>query len=95
MRNEDWNRLRESLIGQLRNWQAAPGLEQQRTNLFKLSDALRAGLSSFGGGQVTYVQFCPMAFDNTGARWLSNSATIENPYLPETMLGCGEVISRL
>lgn len=94
-RNEDWNVLIESLKEMLQHWEHAPGLEQQRANLFKLSDALRAGLSSFGGGQVTYVQFCPMAFDNTGARWLSNSATIENPYLPETMLGCGDVVTRL
>lgn len=44
---------------------------------------------------MTYVQFCPMAFDNTSARWLSDSATIENPYLPETMLDCGDVVTRL
>ncbi len=38
-----------------------------------------------------YLTYCPMAFNNDGASWLSNSSTIRNPYLPKTMLNCGEV----
>jgi hypothetical protein len=41
--------------------------------------------------EVIYHQFCPMAFNNEGAFWLSNSSEIRNPYLPKTMPGCGEV----
>lgn len=41
--------------------------------------------------EVVYHQYCPMAFNDKGATWLSNSADIRNPYLPKTMLHCGEV----
>lgn len=41
--------------------------------------------------EVVYHQYCPMAFNDAGAFWLSNSSQIRNPYLPKTMLICGEV----
>ena len=40
---------------------------------------------------VVYHQYCPMAFNDAGAFWLSNVADIKNPYLPKKMLTCGEV----
>ena len=49
-------------------------------------------------GQKLYYTNCPMAFDNQGANWISNSAQILNPYMGKvhpkyksSMLGCGEV----
>ncbi len=38
-----------------------------------------------------YRTFCPMAFDNKGAYWLSNSSTIRNPYFGHKMINCGMV----
>jgi membrane fusion protein, copper/silver efflux system len=38
---------------------------------------------------------CPMAFDNEGANWLSREEQIQNPYLPENMLTCGDVIESI
>lgn len=40
---------------------------------------------------VIYHQYCPMAFNDQGANWLSNSPNIRNPYIPKKMIGCGEV----
>jgi hypothetical protein len=40
---------------------------------------------------VIYHQYCPMAFNDQGANWLSSSPEIRNPYLPKKMLHCGEV----
>ena len=40
---------------------------------------------------VIYHQYCPMAFNDQGANWLSNTAAIRNPYIPKKMLECGEV----
>jgi Cu(I)/Ag(I) efflux system membrane fusion protein len=40
---------------------------------------------------IVYHAFCPMAFNNDGASWLSNTSIISNPYLPKSMLNCGEV----
>lgn len=39
--------------------------------------------------QKVYYQFCPMAFDNKGAYWLSNNAAIRNPYFGSKMPICG------
>lgn len=40
---------------------------------------------------VIYHDFCPMAFNDQGASWLSNTREIRNPYIPKKMIGCGEV----
>jgi Cu(I)/Ag(I) efflux system membrane fusion protein len=40
-------------------------------------------------------QYCPMAFDNKGAYWLSNTQDIYNPYFGEEMRFCGEVKEQL
>jgi hypothetical protein len=52
-----------------------------------ISLAKKSGLSN---GQL-YVDFCPMAMNDKGAYWLSGDKTIQNPYLGEQMLTCGEV----
>ncbi len=41
------------------------------------------------GGQKVYWQYCPMAFNNKGAYWLSNDRDIKNPYFGSQMLECG------
>jgi Cu(I)/Ag(I) efflux system membrane fusion protein len=46
----------------------------------------------FGPLDMTvYVQHCPMAFENTGGDWLSDSEKILNPYFGDMMLHCGRV----
>jgi len=47
------------------------------------------------GGQLEkgmlYLEYCPMANNNTGAYWLSNEKEIKNPYFGDKMLKCGSV----
>ena len=71
---------------------AASDIEAQRTAFSKLSNDMiaqvkKSGLSS---GEL-YVEYCPMAFNDKGASWLSSSKEIRNPYFGEKMLNCGEV----
>lgn len=40
-------------------------------------------------GSKVYYQHCPMAFDNKGAYWVSESPQIRNPYFGHQMLECG------
>ena len=40
---------------------------------------------------IVYHDYCPMAFNDQGANWLSNTADIRNPYIPKKMITCGEV----
>lgn len=41
--------------------------------------------------EVLYHQYCPMAFNDAGAYWISRSSDIKNPYFGKKMLTCGEV----
>jgi hypothetical protein len=47
--------------------------------------------SSNTNSQTLYKQFCPMAFNNTGAFWLSAEEEVNNPYFGDKMLHCGVV----
>lgn len=69
-----------------KNW------DEKRRSLQTASDMLFDMLRTvqYKGGKV-FQQFCPMAFDNTGANWLSANPEIRNPYFGDKMLECGEV----
>src|SRR5690606_37733286 len=67
-------------------------IEKQREHFNTLSEAMLETTESFGLEiDKTYRQFCPMAFDDKGAFWLSESDEILNPYFGDMMLRCGEV----
>jgi hypothetical protein len=75
---------------------AKDSLELQRTAFEPVSDHMfhllgKAQLRNAG----VYRQFCPMAFNDKGARWLSNTDEIRNPYFGKKMLECGEVVDSL
>lgn len=42
-----------------------------------------------------FVQFCPMANNGEGARWLSTQDTVANPYYGQMMLKCGETVTQI
>lgn len=67
-------------------------VEKQRAQFDFLSQALIKTLKVFGTPQDTfYVQHCPMAFDYTGADWISDQEEIRNPYFGDLMMSCGWV----
>jgi membrane fusion protein, copper/silver efflux system len=74
---------------------SADELDTAKESFRNLSDELIRAVQMFGIEGVVYHQYCPMAFDDEGANWLSSEEQIQNPYLPDTMLGCGEVIERI
>lgn len=67
-------------------------IEKQREHFNSLSEAILETTESFGLEiDRAYRQFCPMAFDDKGAFWLSESDEVLNPYFGDMMLRCGEV----
>jgi membrane fusion protein, copper/silver efflux system len=42
-------------------------------------------------GASLHVAFCPMAFNNAGAKWLQLDGKAYNPYYGSQMLGCGSL----
>ncbi|MEX0680353.1 MAG: DUF3347 domain-containing protein [Balneolales bacterium] len=74
---------------------AAGDIGDARVAFRHLSEELAMSVKKFGVDGVLYHQYCPMAIDSKGATWLSGQEQIQNPYTPETMIGCGEVIERI
>ncbi len=66
-------------------------LEKQRALFSDLTNALYDSFKMYTiNGLHAYYQYCPMAFDNKGAYWISREEEISNPYFGEQMLRCGE-----
>jgi len=67
-------------------------IEEQRDIFQILTAQVEDMIKKFGINEGTvYNQYCPMAFNNTGANWLSDVDEIKNPYFGDVMLECGEV----
>lgn len=71
---------------------AASSLTQQRQAFSGLSNAITEWVKTqqIEQGQI-YLEYCPMANENTGAYWLANESEINNPYFGKMMLHCGKV----
>ncbi|MGO3182377.1 MAG: DUF3347 domain-containing protein [Aequorivita sp.] len=63
----------------------------QRENFEALSAGVETMLQGALKSGTVYKQYCPMAFDNKGASWISTSRDILNPYFGDKMLKCGRV----
>ncbi len=86
-----WNKEINTLIPLFRQLAASENIDQQRKALAPLSLALYHSLRVFPlASNPVYYHYCPMAFNNQGAYWLSNKEEILNPYFGASMLHCGE-----
>lgn len=75
---------------------SAQNIKHQRIEFYALSEDMFELYKKLGVKEkVVYKQFCPMAFDDKGAFWLSNSDDILNPYFGSLMLHCGEVQEKI
>lgn len=71
-------------------------VEFQRKHFNSLSENMYALIKTDSGKEGTiYKQYCPMAFNNTGAFWLASEKEINNPYFGDKMLHCGVVKEEL
>ncbi|MCB9197580.1 MAG: efflux RND transporter periplasmic adaptor subunit [Flavobacteriales bacterium] len=66
-------------------------INEQRNQFISISSAMINSVKAFGVINVSYEQYCPMADDNNGAYWLSESNKVLNPYFGSSMLNCGEI----
>lgn len=82
------DQMKESLA----NLAESRSLQEQRDQFRMLSERLISLARPLGSPEnPLYLQYCPMANQNTGAYWLSQDSEIRNPYYGEAMLTCGEV----
>ncbi|QAA81639.1 DUF3347 domain-containing protein [Aequorivita sp. H23M31] len=70
-------------------------IKVQRENFEELSSGMEKMLQGTLKSGKLYKQFCPMAFNNKGAYWISSGKDILNPYFGDKMLKCGRVDSEI
>ena len=70
-------------------------VEIQREAFVDVTAAVEKMLEGKLKSGTIYKQFCPMAFGNTGAHWLSNTKEIQNPYFGDKMLKCGRIAEEI
>jgi len=91
-----WKEKYELLHDHLSEITNSEDMELQRKAFKPFNEALIASLKSLGiGDENIYIQYCPMADNDTGAYWLSLEEKIMNPYFGDMMLHCGEVSDSL
>ncbi|SIS86002.1 efflux RND transporter periplasmic adaptor subunit [Belliella pelovolcani] len=87
-----WMELLRPMQSSLDKITQTSDVEEQRKHFETLSDNLIEAVEYFGVVENTiYRQYCPMAFKDQGAYWLSSEKEIRNPYFGDMMLTCGEV----
>jgi Cu(I)/Ag(I) efflux system membrane fusion protein len=86
-----WMDQLETLIHSLEKIMNSNNIEIQRAAFAEFNLAFYKSIKTFGLPENTiYYQYCPMAFGNEGAYWLSGDPVIRNPYFGDEMLSCGE-----
>ncbi len=86
-----WMEIQPDLVKQIGLMESSGDIEQQRLAFSSFSAGFYRAVKSFGlMDKTVYYQFCPMAFNNKGAYWLSEINAIRNPYFGDKMLTCGQ-----
>ncbi len=90
-----WMKYQKPIKENLKGIISMKGIEMKRSHFSIVSNNLSDAIAVFGVHSTTaetvYLEFCPMAFDNKGAFWLSDTKVIKNPYFGDKMPTCGEV----
>ena len=87
-----WLEWLEELDKNSRIIEASADIILQRQAFSALTQSLTSSIRYFGlNNDKVYYQYCPMAFNNKGDYWLSDTEEIRNPYFGDEMLTCGNV----
>lgn len=90
--HDQWMTIQSQLQSAIQKMEKAKDLEELREGFSPLSEGLLEATERFGlNKEVVYKDYCPMAFGDQGAYWLSETKDITNPYFGASMLRCGEV----
>ena len=93
---EDSDDLSKKLKTNAKQIMESTDVAVQRKHFNDLSENMLALVKSSSNNDMPlYKQFCPMAFNNTGAFWLATEKEINNPYFGDMMLHCGMVKEEL
>jgi len=91
--HNEWMKLLNPIKENINGIISMKGIEMKRSHFSVVSNKTTKAIEKFGNNtnNTVYLEFCPMAFDNKGAFWISKDKEIKNPYFGDKMLKCGEV----
>lgn len=90
--NAKWEKIKSGLSEATAKIKASKDIASARTHFSSLSTQVIKLTETYKlNTAVVYKDYCPMAFDNKGGYWLSETEDIQNPYFGASMLTCGEV----
>ncbi|MDD3300922.1 MAG: efflux RND transporter periplasmic adaptor subunit, partial [Bacteroidales bacterium] len=91
-----WMDQLETLNSTINTINRSADINKQRQEFARFNLVFYKSLKMFGLEEVTaYYQYCPMANNNQGAYWLSETKDIRNPYFGKDMLDCGETKEKI
>jgi len=91
-KHEDCMKLLQSMNQRLKNIKDSKDIDEQRSDFAAYNEVLYQSIKHFGfKGEKLFYDFCPMALNNKGAYWFSNTEKIRNPYFGDKMLSCWRV----
>jgi Protein of unknown function (DUF3347) len=70
-------------------------IAHQREHFSMMSEDVYDLVKAFGGGRPLYHDHCPMANENRGAIWLSETKEVKNPYFGGKMNECVKVMEQI
>ncbi|KPQ19933.1 MAG: Cu(I)/Ag(I)efflux system MFP component CusB [Algoriphagus marincola HL-49] len=93
MENEEKTTIQPSVwLDVLNDLEKSNGIKEARVNFNSFSKLMLEANETYGlTNRTVYKDYCPMAFGDEGAYWLSEKKEILNPYFGSSMLTCGEV----
>ncbi|OYX15305.1 MAG: efflux transporter periplasmic adaptor subunit [Algoriphagus sp. 32-45-6] len=90
--HDKWMEMLKGMKDARAKMASAKDIEEARKHFSMLSFHVLEMTETFGiNKDVVYKDYCPMAFEDQGAYWLSEQKDITNPYFGASMLACGEV----
>jgi Cu(I)/Ag(I) efflux system membrane fusion protein len=90
--HQDWMAYSKDMDKSLKQIEDAENIKEQRKHFSTYNESLYKSIKAFGiGEEEAYFQHCPMALNNEGASWISNSKEVKNPYFGDKMLKCGVI----
>lgn len=91
-----WENHKTLYLSKLKEMLHIKGLDNKRSYFSHISEIMYCTIKSFElDTSELYAVYCPMAFDNNGAYWISNTKNIMNPYFGAEMPKCGEIKEEL
>lgn len=94
--HEEWMVHMQKMLTSLKAISSTNNIEAQRRAFSDLSNSFYKSIKTFRlAGKEAFYEYCPMAFNNEGAYWISDQEKIRNPYFGDAMLSCGEVKEKL